>query len=174
MPAKAGSIDPAARAGARRPSARQSCAVLQEISMKTAYQHLPVYETKDGSLIRELMHPGVHQNRNQSLAEAVIEPGARTVLHRHRVSEELYHVTRGEGRMTLGAELLELRRGDTVCIAPGMPHFVENTGAEPLHILCCCAPAYSHADTELLETAAHGSAAPIPSVPRPVPQQRRT
>lgn len=142
--------------------------------MKTEYEQLPVYVTKDGSLIRELMHPGVHENRNQSLAEAVIEPGARTLMHRHRAGEELYHVTRGAGRMTLGTQILELHPGDTVCIAPGTPHCVENTGPEPLHILCCCAPAYSHADTELLEPAALAREGPAPSVPRTVPQQRRT
>jgi mannose-6-phosphate isomerase-like protein (cupin superfamily) len=128
--------------------------------MKTEYGRLPVYVTKDGSTIRELMHPGLHDNRNQSLAEAVVAPGARTLLHRHRAAEEIYHVTRGAGRMTLGGRTLELRAGDSVCIAPGTPHCVENVGDEPLHILCCCAPAYSHADTELLDAPAETTAAP--------------
>jgi mannose-6-phosphate isomerase-like protein (cupin superfamily) len=119
--------------------------------MKTEYRKLPVYATKDGSLIRELMHPGLHENRNQSLAEAVVAAGARTLLHLHRSAEELYHVTQGTGRMTLGAERFDVAAGDTICIPPGTPHCIENTGATPLHILCCCAPAYSHADTELLE-----------------------
>lgn len=119
--------------------------------MKTEYGRLPVYVTKDGSLIRELMHPGLHENRNQSLAEAVIAPGGSTLLHRHRAAEELYHVTRGAGRMTLGKESFALAVGDTVAIPPGTPHCVQNTGTEPLHILCCCSPAYSHADTELLD-----------------------
>jgi mannose-6-phosphate isomerase-like protein (cupin superfamily) len=122
--------------------------------MKTQYAALPVYRTKDGSLVRELMHPGVQDNRNQSLAEAVVAPGARTLLHRHLAAEELYHVTRGSGVMTLGDATFALARGDTVAIAPGTPHCVENTGVEPLHILCCCAPAYSHADTELLDAPA--------------------
>jgi mannose-6-phosphate isomerase-like protein (cupin superfamily) len=128
--------------------------------MKTEYASLPVYVTKDGSLVREMMHPGVHENRNQSLAEAVVAPGARTLRHRHRASEELYHVTRGTGRLTLGSQQLDLAPGDTVCIPPGVAHCVENTGAEPLHILCCCSPAYSHADTELLEGTVESSAVP--------------
>jgi len=40
--------------------------------------------------------------------------------------------------------------GDTICIPPGTPHCIENTGIEALHLLCCCAPAYAHDDTELL------------------------
>lgn len=108
------------------------------------------YITRDGSTIRELLHPDHHPVRNQSLAEAVVPPGAGTQLHCHRQSEEIYHVTRGQGRMTLGDAQFPIAAGDSILIAPGTPHRVDNTGDGPLHILCCCAPAYSHADTELL------------------------
>ena len=40
--------------------------------------------------------------------------------------------------------------GDTLCIKPGTPHHIKNTGTTPLHILCMCSPPYSHEDTELL------------------------
>lgn len=116
----------------------------------SSYADTAPYVTKDGSLVRELMHPSHHDNCAQSFAEAVVPVGGETALHRHRASEELYHVTGGRGLMTLGAETFEVRRGDTVCIAPGMPHRVRNIGSEPLVILCACAPAYSHDDTELL------------------------
>ena len=118
--------------------------------MKTKYTAIPSYTTKDGSEIRELMHPAQHHNRNQSLAEAIVAPGQTTALHRHHRSEELYHITAGRGRMTLGDERFEVGPGDTVCIPPGTPHCIANTGAEALHILCCCAPPYAHDDTELL------------------------
>lgn len=119
--------------------------------MRTARECVAPYLTKDGSLVRELMHPAVHGNRAQSLAEAKIPPGFTTALHRHRETEELYHVVSGVGRMTLGAEDFEVTAGDTVCIPPGTPHRIFNGGLEPLRILCCCAPAYSHDDTEILE-----------------------
>ena len=118
--------------------------------MHTRYREIPAYDTKDGSEIRELMHPRVHGNRNQSLAEAVVEPGATTRLHRHARTEELYHITRGSGEMRLGTETFAVAVGDTVCIPPGTPHNIRNTGTEPLHILCSCSPPYSHDDTELL------------------------
>lgn len=117
---------------------------------KTARAAIRPFITKDGSEIRELMHPAAHGNRAQSLAEATVLPGQKTALHRHRVTEELYHVTRGSGVMTLGDARFEVRAGDTVCIAPGTAHCIENTGAVPLLILCACTPAYSHEDTELL------------------------
>jgi len=118
--------------------------------MKTTSADITPYPTKDGSTIRELMHPALHHNRSQSLAEAVVAPGTTTRLHRHRTSEELYHITAGHGLMTLGQEHFMVGPGDTVCITPGTPHCIENTGSEPLRILCCCAPPYAHEDTELL------------------------
>jgi mannose-6-phosphate isomerase-like protein (cupin superfamily) len=120
--------------------------------MKTEYAAIPPYVTKDGSTIRELMHPTVHGNRAQSLAEAIVAPGETTALHRHAKSEELYHITAGRGRMTLGEKQFDVGPGDTVCIPPGTPHCIGNIGSEPLRILCCCAPPYAHDDTELLES----------------------
>ena len=52
--------------------------------------------------------------------------------------------------MTLGDINFAVHSGDTVCIAPGTAHCIANTGNVPLRILCACAPAYSHDDTELL------------------------
>lgn len=118
--------------------------------MNSSHAAVAPYVTKDGSEIRELMHPAVHGNRAQSLAEATVPPGAATLLHRHRVTEELYHVTAGVGLMTLGERVFEVRAGDTVCIPPGTPHRIRNVGVGPLTILCACSPAYSHDDTELI------------------------
>ena len=120
------------------------------MSPRSRYSEASPYITRDGSEIRELMHPGVHGNRNQSLAEATVPAGGETLLHRHHKTEELYHVTAGEGVMRLGDEEFAIGVGDTVCIPPGTPHNVRNTGNAPLRILCCCSPAYRHDDTELL------------------------
>lgn len=108
------------------------------------------YITKDGSEIRELLHPDHGLVRQQSLAEAVVPAGVKTLRHRHLVSEEIYHVTRGRGLMTLGEHTFPITIGDSIAIPPSTAHCVENTGPDALHILCCCAPAYSHDDTELL------------------------
>lgn len=119
--------------------------------LHTRLDEQPVYVTKDGSEIRELMHPQHHGVSAQSLAEAVVRPGAWTRLHRHVRSEELYHVLSGSAHLFLGEQRLSLRRGDTVAIAPGTPHRLHNCGRVPLRLLCMCAPAYAHDDTELLE-----------------------
>ena len=100
--------------------------------MHTRYDSIQPYATKDGSEIRELMHPSVHGNRNQSLAEATVSPGMQTVLHLHHRTEEIYYITHGAGLMTLGDEAFAVAVGDTVCIVPGTPHCIKNTSDAPL------------------------------------------
>lgn len=110
------------------------------------------FVTLDGSEIRELL---AHRNsalRNQSLAEARVPVGGSTQAHYHRRAEEIYFITQGRGHVRVGTEEREVRVGDAIGIPPGVPHKLWNTGHEPLKLLCCCAPAYEHADTVLLET----------------------
>ena len=109
--------------------------------------------TADGSSIRELAGVPTGNAANQSLAEATVPPGGETIAHYHRTSEEIYLFTPGMGRMRLGDEEAAVRAGDAVVIAPGEPHKLFNTGPEPLVLLCCCSPPYSHEDTVLLEDA---------------------
>jgi mannose-6-phosphate isomerase-like protein (cupin superfamily) len=113
---------------------------------------LEPFTTLDGSTIRELAGPAWTAAENQSLAEASVPPGGATTAHLHRASEELYYFTAGRGRLRLGDEEAEVKAGDCVVIPPGTPHkLVNDSPSEPLVLLCCCAPAYSDADTELLE-----------------------
>lgn len=119
----------------------------------THYAQVPAYRTKDGSEIRELMHPRKHGVRRQSLAEARVPPGGSTVMHRHLQSEEIYHVTAGRGRMTLGAEVFDIAPGDTIAIPARTDHCLENTGTVDLQVLCACTPPYDHDDTLLVGPA---------------------
>ncbi|KJU82355.1 cupin [Candidatus Magnetobacterium bavaricum] len=118
--------------------------------MKTRYKDIAPYVTKDGSEIRELLHPLHHGDMGVSVAEAVVHAGCLTALHRHIVTEEVYHVTAGRAIMTLGSERLLIEAGDTIYISPGTIHNLENTQDTPLKILCLCHPPYSHDDTELV------------------------
>jgi len=108
--------------------------------------------TKDGSEIRELL---AHRNsviRNQSLAEARIPAGASTQEHYHAKTEEIYYITHGAGRIRIGGETRDVKPGDAIAIPPGSKHKLWNHGAEPLRLLCCCAPAYEHDDTVITES----------------------
>ena len=120
--------------------------------LRTRYRHQSEYQTKDGSTIRELMHPTVHGEpaKNLSLAEATVAPGQQTALHVHHQTEELYYIVSGKGLMQVGDDELNVETGDTICIPPGTPHSIRAIGEEALKILCCCSPAYAHEDTELV------------------------
>lgn len=107
--------------------------------------------TKDGSEIRELLAPRNSAIRNQSLAEAIVPVGGETQEHYHVRTEEIYYITHGAGHLRVGKWEGEVRPGDAIAIPPGMRHKLWNTGHEPLRLLCCCAPAYEHADTVMTE-----------------------
>ena len=51
----------------------------------THYKDINAFVTKDGSVIRELMHPNVHGNQSMSFAEATVSPGETTHLHRYNI-----------------------------------------------------------------------------------------
>ena len=106
--------------------------------------------TADGSSIRELAGIPSGNASQQSLAEATVPPGGETVEHFHRTTEEIYVFVGGEGRMRLGEQEADVRRGDAVVIPPGVKHKLWNPGPEPLVLLCCCAPPYCDEDTVLL------------------------
>ena len=113
--------------------------------------HIAPFITKDGSEIRELL---AHRNsgiRNQSLAEARLPVGAATQEHFHPVAEEIYYITHGTGKIRIESEELPVKPGDAIAIRPGQRHKLWNTGGEVLRLLCCCAPAYEHADTVITE-----------------------
>jgi mannose-6-phosphate isomerase-like protein (cupin superfamily) len=114
-------------------------------------EEVPAFATKDGSEIRELL---AHRNsaiRNQSLAEARLQPGASTQEHYHPKAEEIYYITHGRGSIRIEGEVREVKAGDAIAIRPGQKHKLWNTGAETLRLLCCCAPAYEHEDTVITE-----------------------
>lgn len=122
--------------------------------LRSRYDQVPAFITKDGSIIRELMHPAVHGNRHQSLAEAIVPAKGATLPHRHHLSEEIYHVTAGSGIMRLGEEEFPVSAGDTVCIPAGVPHALNNPGEQELRLLCSSSPPYDDKDTELLQDLA--------------------
>jgi mannose-6-phosphate isomerase-like protein (cupin superfamily) len=116
-----------------------------------SYNQIEPFVTLDGSEIREWAGPVSAPARNQSLAEATIPPGGATTAHYHRLSEELYLVVSGRGRLILDGEERELEEGDCALIPPGATHKLHNSGSDPLRIVCACAPPYSDEDTRLTE-----------------------
>lgn len=112
---------------------------------------MPPVATKDGSEIRELL---AHRNSciaNQSLAEARLPVGGSTAPHYHPLSEEIYFLLEGTATMRVEDEVRQVGPGDAIAIPPGQRHQITNTGSGTLRFLCCCAPAYEHEDTIMVE-----------------------
>lgn len=112
---------------------------------------VPAFTTKDSSEIRELL---AHRNsciQNQSLAEARLPVGGQTEPHYHPKCEEIYYLLEGIGRMQVEDAVQEVQPGDAVAIPPGARHQITNTGEVTLKFLCCCAPAYEHEDTIMVD-----------------------
>ena len=103
------------------------------------------FTTADGSTIRVLLD-GAHGTRNQSLAEAALDPGRSTERHYHAETEELYVLLEGTGEMEVDGERREVGPGDAILLSPGAWHQIR-AGAGGLRFLCCCAPPYRHEDT---------------------------
>jgi mannose-6-phosphate isomerase-like protein (cupin superfamily) len=129
---------------------RLRCNASPQMRIDRLDQQVP-FITADGSSIREVAGVPSGNAVQQSLAEATVPAGAETVEHYHRVAEEIYHFVRGAGRLRLGSEVADVSAGDTVVIPAGVRHKLWNRGSEPLVLLCCCAPPYSHDDTVLCE-----------------------
>jgi mannose-6-phosphate isomerase-like protein (cupin superfamily) len=105
------------------------------------------FTTADGSTIRVLLDAAAGGARNQSLAEAWLEPGQATERHYHAGTEELYVLLDGAGEMEVEGERAQVGPGDAILIPPGAWHQIRADADAPLRFLCCCAPPYSDDDT---------------------------
>ncbi len=114
-------------------------------------EQVPAFITKDGSEIRELLAYRNSCIRLQSLAEARLAPGAATMPHFHRQTEEIYFILEGHGIMRVGDEERPIWPGDAIAIPPGTVHQIRASAHDGLRFLCCCTPPYEHDDTVLVE-----------------------
>jgi mannose-6-phosphate isomerase-like protein (cupin superfamily) len=78
-----------------------------------------------------------------------MNPGRRTGFgHRHDAVEEIYVVLGGAGRVKLDDEILDLRRGDLVRVAPGIVREFE-AGTDGMDLLAT--GTHADGDGELLQ-----------------------
>ncbi|MGW0633480.1 cupin domain-containing protein [Streptomyces sp. NPDC002758] len=80
------------------------------------------------------------------MAEVSLARGDSTTAHLHKITEEIYVIMRGVGRMRLNDDAREVRPGDCVVIKPGTVHEISNEHDEPLVFVATCAPRADRAD----------------------------
>ena len=104
----------------------------------------------DQADLREIFHPSEPPLEiSYSLAHALVERGKTTLPHRLKTSE-VYYILAGRGRMHVGEESRNVRRGQAVYIPPGSVQYIENTGRSNLEFLCIVSPAWRPEDEEIL------------------------
>ena len=64
-----------------------------------------------------------------------VEPGGHTPKHHHPYEHEIY-VLEGDGLALEGDQQHPLKQGDVVLVKPGEVHQFQNTGTQPMKVLC--------------------------------------
>jgi len=67
-------------------------------------------------------------------------PHTAEVRHHHRAARQFFFILSGIATMEHGDECVELRSGDGVEIAPGMPHRIRNESERDIEFLVVSAP----------------------------------
>jgi mannose-6-phosphate isomerase-like protein (cupin superfamily) len=108
------------------------------------------FPTRERIFITERLNdPGI---RDLSLADARLEPGVTTELHRLTV-KEWYVIQHGAGLMEVGGgEPFEVSFGDIVVIPAGISQRITNTGDADLRFQCVCMPRFTEDSYESLES----------------------
>lgn len=104
----------------------------------------------DGVEWRELSRPAAASPLSQNLAEWTLHSGVRTPRRRHARSELLFHVTAGQGAMTVGDASFAVAVGDTIRVPAGTAYSLHNGWPVPLRLLCSLSRSGEGDDTELL------------------------
>ena len=106
------------------------------------------YVTKDGSRIRELLHPLFKPGLGMSLAEAEVAAGCRTEPHFHTSFDEIYYCLEGAGVLHVNGRTFPFSPGVYHLLSKGATHHL--TATTKLRLLCICCPGYTHEETVLV------------------------
>jgi len=109
------------------------------------------FVARDGSLLRELLHPDKAPLAiRYSLAHATVPPDRKTKSHR-LTNAEVYYIIEGFGVMFIDDACEPVEPGSTIYIPPGAVQSLENTGDHELTFLCIVDPAWQPQDEEILD-----------------------
>ena len=108
------------------------------------------YLTPEGCYILELSNSAVDEAL--SIAQARVEPGITTRLHRLAGTAERYVILRGRGTVEVGEMSADVAPNDVVLIPPDVDQRITNTGDDDLVFLALCTPRYrdeNYADNDI-------------------------
>jgi mannose-6-phosphate isomerase-like protein (cupin superfamily) len=70
-----------------------------------------------------------------------MEPGSKMRIHKHLNNDELIFIHRGQGTLTLGDQIIEVKTGTVAFVPRGTWHGLDNTGSEKLNMIFQYSPA---------------------------------
>lgn len=70
-----------------------------------------------------------------NVQQILLDPGEKTIPHFHLHRTEHWVVVNGSARVSLGGQSFDLFEGQSVDIAIGCAHAIENHGKVPLHMV---------------------------------------
>jgi mannose-6-phosphate isomerase-like protein (cupin superfamily) len=99
----------------------------------------------DGLVSHILLEEGDAPGGELSVTWVDVEPGSEQKPHSHD-PQQVYVITRGEGRMKVGDDEREVREGQMVFIPPNAEHGIVNTGEGRLTYVSAATPAFPVTD----------------------------
>jgi mannose-6-phosphate isomerase-like protein (cupin superfamily) len=85
-----------------------------------------------------------YSNEVVSIARATVKLGVTTLAHHLVGVQEIYLITGGQGKITIGGlEPTDIDVGDVVIIPPETSQKVTNTGKTDLVFYCICTPRFT-------------------------------
>jgi mannose-6-phosphate isomerase-like protein (cupin superfamily) len=113
---------------------------------KCSYDKEPI-TALDGALIYELMNAEERKKLDVALAVGFLPAGRKAIPHYHKISEELYYVTDGFGRVRVGEQDFDVKRGSMIYVPIDKVHALENgSDSGELKVLCVSSPSYTEGD----------------------------
>ena len=100
----------------------------------------------DGAVVEELNSKEEREALGLSFALGTLTKERKGKIHHHNISEEIYYVISGEGKIHLDGFRGEIKKDTLIFIPKTIKHGLENTGDKDLEILCIANPPYQEND----------------------------
>lgn len=113
---------------------------------KFSYEKPPI-TALDGALIYELMNADERNRFDLALAIGSLPHVREALPHYHKISEEIYYIIDGLGKVRVGEKVFDVKKGSVVYVPVDQVHALQNeSDSEELRVLCVSSPAYRDGD----------------------------
>lgn len=113
--------------------------IWEDKMMEKINKHNVEPEEDPCGLIRELYH-------SDNISVAHIQVTGQAEKHKHRRTEEIYYVEKGEGELVVDGETLTLKEGDLFSIPKNSWHYLKKKRGKPFEILVISYPRFDPED----------------------------